>query len=48
MAFTGLAEEDGFDLASGFEGFFDKAEAFNADAAGIGFQAAAESDAELL
>jgi hypothetical protein len=48
VAFAGFAEEDGFDLAAGFEGFFDEAEAFHTDAAGVGLQAAAESDAELL
>jgi hypothetical protein len=48
MALAGFAEEDGFDLAAGFEGFFDEAEAFDAYAAGVGLQAAAEGDAELL
>ena len=48
MAFAGFAEEDGFDLAAGFEGFLDQAEAFDADAAGVGLQAAAESDAKLF
>jgi hypothetical protein len=48
VAFAGFAEEDGFDLTAGFEGFLDEAESFDADAAGVGLQAAAESDAELL
>lgn len=48
VAFAGFTEEDGFDGAAGFEGFFDEAEAFDADAAGVGLQAAAESDAELF
>jgi len=48
VAFTGFAEEYGFDLAAGFEGFRDEAEAFDADTAGVGLQAAAESDAELF
>ena len=48
MPLARFAEEDGFDAAAGFESFPDEAEAFNANAAGIGLQAAAESDAELL
>jgi hypothetical protein len=48
MAFAGFAEEDGFDLAAGFQGFLDQAEAFDADAAGVGLQAAAEGDAKLF
>jgi hypothetical protein len=48
MAFAGFAEEDGFDLAAGLEGFFDKARAFDADAAGVGLEAASEGDAELF
>jgi hypothetical protein len=48
VAFAGFAEEDGFDGAAGFEGFFDEAEAFDADAAGVGLEAAAEGDAELF
>jgi hypothetical protein len=48
MAFAGFAEEDGFDLAAGFEGFLDQAEAFDADAAGVGLEATAESDAKLF
>jgi hypothetical protein len=48
VALAGFAEEDGFDLAAGFEGFFDETETFDADAAGIGLQAPAKCDAELL
>jgi hypothetical protein len=48
VAFTGFAEEDGFDGATGFECFFDEARAFDADAAGVGLEAASEGDAELF
>ena len=48
VAFAGFAEEDGFDGTAGFEGFFDEAKAFDADAAGFGLQAAAKGDAELF
>ena len=48
VTFAGFAEEDSFYAAAGFEGFFDEAEAFDADAAGIGLQAAAESYAKLF
>ena len=40
MAFAGFAEEDGFDAAAGAKGFFDEADAFYADEAGFGGQAA--------
>jgi len=48
VAFAGFAEEDGFELAPGFEGFLDQAESLDTDAAGIGLQAAAERDTKLL
>ena len=48
VAFAGFAEEDGFNLATGGEGFFDEAEAFDADGVGFGGQAAAEGHAEEL
>ena len=48
VACAGFAEEDGFDLAAGFEGFLDETEAFDADAAGVCLEAAAEGDAELF
>ena len=48
VALAGFAEEDGFDLAAGFEGFCDETETFDAYAAGVGWEAAAEGDAELL
>jgi hypothetical protein len=48
MAFAGFAEEDGFDGAAGFEGFMDEAKAFDAYAAGVCLEAAAEGDAKLF
>ena len=48
VACAGFAEEDGFDGTAGFEGFFDEAEAFDADAAGFGLQAAAKGDTKLF
>ena len=48
VAFSGFAEEDGFDAAAGFEGLYDEAKTFDADAAGFGLQAAAKGDAELF
>src|SRR5215472_11568187 len=46
VAFAGFAEQDCFDFAAGGEGFFDKAEAFDADRAGFGGEAAAEGHAK--
>jgi hypothetical protein len=48
MAFTGFAEKDGFNAASGTESFFDEAGAFDADGTVFGGEASTESDAELL
>ena len=48
VAYAGFAEEDCFDGAAGFEGFFYEAKAFDAYAAGIGLEAAAEGDAKLF
>jgi hypothetical protein len=48
MTLAGLAEEDGFDTAGGGEGFFNKVEAFDADAAGFCGQSAPKGHAEEL
>ena len=48
MALAGFGEEDGFDAASGEEGFHDEAKSFDADAAGFGGETAAEGDAKEL
>ena len=48
VAFAGFAEEDGLDRAAGAQRFFDQADAFDADAAGFGGQAAAQGDAKFL
>jgi hypothetical protein len=48
VALAGFAEEDGFDLAPGFESFLDQAEALDTYAAGVCLEAAAEGDPELL
>lgn len=44
----GLAEEHGLNGAAGTQGFFDEADAFNADEAVFRWQAAAESYTELF
>ena len=48
VAFAGFAEEDCLDGAAGAQGFFDQADAFDADRAGLRGQAAAERHAELF
>jgi hypothetical protein len=48
MAFAGFAEEDGFNAAAGAESFFDEADTFDADGAGLRWQAAAKRHAEFL
>src|SRR5690242_15672447 len=48
MALAGLAEENGFDAATGAQGLFGQARAFDADAPGFRGQAAAQGHAEFL
>ncbi|GAC1634584.1 MAG: hypothetical protein NVS9B14_10800 [Candidatus Acidiferrum sp.] len=48
MATAGLGKEYGFDAAAGGERFFSEANAFDADGAGLGGQAAAKGDPEFL
>lgn len=48
VALAGFAEEDGLDAAAGMESLFDEADAFDADRAGFGGQAAAEGHAKGL
>lgn len=48
VAFAGFAEKDRLDGAAGAQGFFDQADAFDADRAGLRGQAAAERHAELF
>jgi hypothetical protein len=48
MAFAGFAEEDSFDAAAGAKGFFDEADAFDADGAGFRGKATAQGHAEFL
>lgn len=48
MAFAGLAEEDCFDAAAGAKRFFDEADAFDADGAGLRGKTAAERHAEFF
>jgi hypothetical protein len=48
VALAGFAEEDGLDAASGPESLLNKADAFNADAAGFGGQPTAEGHAKGL
>src|SRR5258708_18755593 len=48
MALTRFTEEDGLDAASRAQGLFDEADAFDADVAGFGGQAAAKGHAKGL
>src|SRR5260370_13935030 len=48
MAFAGFAEEHSLNGAAGTQGFFDQTNAFDADEAVFGGQAAAQSHAKLL
>jgi hypothetical protein len=48
MALARFAEKDRFNAAAGVESLFDKANAFDADAAGFRGQAAAQSHAKGL
>jgi len=48
MALTRFTEEYGLDAASGAQGLFDEADAFDAHVAGFGGQAPAEGHAKGL
>jgi hypothetical protein len=48
MTFAGFAEKDRFDGATGAQGLFDEADAFDADGAGFRGQASAERQAEFF
>src|SRR5580700_1888705 len=48
VAFAGFAEEYGFDAAAGAKRFFDQAEAFDADGAGLRGQTAAQRHAKFF
>ena len=48
VAFAGFAEEDCFDRTTRAKGFFDQADAFDADGAGFRGQTAAERHAKLF
>ena len=48
VALTRFAEKDGLDSTAGGEGFFDQADAFDADRPGLGGESAAEGHSEQL